>query len=150
MGVGRVRSLDGGHNARAVVAAEPTLRYKRAKVRKGIHGRKRLVVVVARKREVQSRAGRATRCKSNAILYEIYGTRLCRCMVRGVCAHHNHVACHSRTPCSLGVIQELDLVERATVRIRDHNGFVLGKVGRCHGKPLGWRCNVYYNVSERV
>lgn len=140
--------LRGGHNVGIIITTQAALGDKCAKGRQSVNVGKGLVVVITRKRKVETRlaAGTAGR-KLDAVVHEGHSTGARRCMVGRVGTHDDNIALDSRTPGGLGVAQKLDLVEAAAVGVGHDNGLVLGKVGRCHGIPLGLRGDFDCTVS---
>lgn len=98
-------------------------------------------VVVARQREVQA-SPVSGRSELDSIVNESQGAWSARGVIARVGADEDDIAHNRRTPDGLGHIQEVDIVDDTTFRIRNDDGFVVFKVGSGHGVPFIRACDM--------
>jgi hypothetical protein len=98
-------------------------------------------LVVARQGKVHARAGQASPVpavghKVDGVADQVQRARVSPGVVGGIRPDQHHVSRDGWRPRLFRVREELDVLERAAVRVRDDDRFVLLKVGRFHGIPL--------------
>lgn len=135
-----------GDQVSVVVAGQLPANGDSAKVRKSVDGRGGDRVVVARQGKVQSSAVSGGR-KLNTIINERKGTGPTRGVEGRIGADEDDVTHDSRPPGRLGRIEEINIVETATGRIRDNDSIVSHEVGCGVAVPFFRRCDMYWDET---